>query len=67
MEERANLQHSYDKLNQAYGNISSRLDLREEERKCQQNLLLHADIICCTLSGAGSKCMVQTFKNKYSK
>lgn len=63
MEERTKLQQKYDSLSRALEKASCRLDLHEEERKCEINLLLQADIICCTLSGAGCKAMNRAFKN----
>ncbi|XP_057315137.1 uncharacterized protein LOC130656324 [Hydractinia symbiolongicarpus] len=63
MEERTKLQQKYDRLSRALEKASCRLDLPEEERKCEMNLLLQADVICCTLSGAGCKAMNRAFKN----
>ena len=62
-EERARFQQKLDELMKIQANASSKIDLYEEKKKYIYSLLLHADIICCTLNGAGSEWMVKTFKD----
>ena len=60
MKERAQLQCTYNKLSRKY---AASFNYHLEEEKCERYLLLNADIVFCTLSEAGSRCMLQTFKN----
>ena len=60
MKERRILQGTYDELSVRYAKTRRE---QEESDKCARYLLLHADVIMCTLSQAGSKCMLGTFKD----
>ncbi|XP_065682161.1 uncharacterized protein LOC100204258 isoform X2 [Hydra vulgaris] len=65
-EERSRMQKSLDELNYKRNSLSEKGDdqglYSEEEHNLQRSLLLRADIICSTLSGAGSKPMVDAFR-----
>ena len=67
MEEREKFQRHYEELLKQNKNDGTKRDLREEEKRLRNSLLTKADIICCTLSGAGSKHMVNTFRNDWNK
>lgn len=65
-EERSRMQKLLDELNFKRNSLSEKGDHQgdysEEEHNLQRSLLLRADIICSTLSAAGSKPMVDTFR-----
>ena len=64
-EERSQVQQLVDELNSKLNSLSEKqVDFQEEEFNLQRSLLLRADIICTTLSGAGSKPMIDAFKRR---
>jgi len=63
MKEREGYQQRYDELTKNLEVSSAKVDLYRERKRYITSLLYHADIVCCTLSGAGSEWMVKTFKD----
>lgn len=63
MKERERLQQRYDELSKLMGQGTTKTDIFQERKMYAQSLLLRADVICCTLSGAGNEWMVKTFKD----
>lgn len=63
MNERERYQQRYDELSKLMEQGTTKLDIDRERNLYIRELLLQADIICCTLSGAGSECMLKTFMN----
>ena len=61
------MQRQYEDLQRRSKLVGHRKDLKEEEKRLRTHYLMKANIICCTLSGAGSKHMVNVFKNEWDK
>ena len=66
MAEREREQRHYEDLQKRSKVANPRRDIREEENRLRTYFLTRADIICCTLSGSGSKHMVNTFRNEWN-
>ena len=66
MAEREHEQRRYETLQKRARNGRAKRDMKEEEKRLRGYFLTNADIICCTLSGAGSKHMVNTFRNEWN-
>lgn len=67
MAEREQLQRSYEDLQKRSKISGTRQDLKEEEKRLRKRYLTGAHIICCTLSGAGRKDMVTTFRTEWNR
>lgn len=66
MAEREHEQRRYEDLQKRLAATRSKRDLKTEEKRLRASFLTKADIICCTLSGSGSKQMVNTFRNEWN-
>ena len=66
LHEREQLQRKYDELQKQMKSSGTKRDLREEDKRLRNIYLTKADIICCTLSGAGNVHMVNTFRNEWN-
>ncbi len=65
MSERERVQRRYEDLQKRLKMSGTKRDLNEEEIRLRKHYLVKADIICCTLSGAGNKHMINVFKNEW--
>eukprot|EP00794_Sanderia_malayensis_P007696 gene7696-8533_t len=67
MQERERIQRTYESLQKRLKmSASMKRDIRGEEHRLRRDYLIKADIICCTLHGAGSKHMIKTFKSEWN-